>query len=48
MLITPNTLEYSVGRENDDSTVYTWKDYGVKFFETILKRHPSVSAYSCN
>ena len=48
MLITPNTLEYSVGRENDDGTVYTCKDYGVKFFETILKRHPSVSAYSCN
>ena len=45
MPITPNILEHSVGRNNDDGTVYTWKDYGVKFFETILKRHPSVSAY---
>ena len=28
-------------RGKDDGSVSTWKDYGKKVFETILKRHPS-------
>ena len=38
-LSAPSTAD----REKDDVTVYTWKDYGIKVFETILRRHPSAS-----
>ena len=30
-------------RGKDDGSVSTWKDYGNKVFETILRRHPSAS-----
>ena len=33
----------SADREKGDGIVYTWKDYGDKVFETILRRHPSAS-----
>ena len=38
-LSAPSTAD----REKDDVTVYTWKDYEIKVFETILRRHPSAS-----
>ena len=33
----------SADGEKDDGIVYTWKNYGDKVFETILRRHPSAS-----
>ena len=29
---------HSTDRERGDGTVYTWKDYGDKVFETILRK----------
>ena len=33
----------SADREKCDVRVYTWKDYGDKFFDAILRRHPSAT-----
>ena len=37
-----STLSSAI-RGKDDGSVSTWKDYGNKVFETILRRHPSAS-----